>query len=293
MDYRCIFCHTKAFEDKISKISLSEDVKNSLVKTFYKYMSDNGLMKSAPQAASDIYAIISRSTNINDPFKKEKDFINKYLLKLYPELKREVEYSENPFDKALRLSIAGNIIDSVASPDYNIQRTINHVLSSEFKIDHSDMLFHEIQKAKSILYLGDNAGEIVLDKLFIETINHPNITFAVRGAPVINDITIEDATLVGMQNVAQVISNGSEAPSTLLSEVSHEFLEIYNNADLIISKGQGNLEGLLNEKLKNIFFLFMVKCNVIGKRIGADKGDFVVVKNSTIQKPVPTIQILN
>ena len=289
MNYQCIFCHTRAFEDRIKKISVTEDVKKSLVKDFYYYMSNSGFMKSAPEAASDIYGLIRESTNIKDPYKKEKEFINKYLLKLYPEFKREVEYSENPFDKALRLSIAGNIIDIVASPDYDIHETIDHVLSSEFKIDHSDILFHEIKKAKTILYLGDNAGEIVLDKLFIETIDHPNIVFAVRGTPVINDVTIAEATSVGMHDVARVISNGSDAPSTLIDKVSDEFREIYNTADLIISKGQGNLEGLINEKSKNIFFLFMVKCEVIGKIIGADRGDFVVVRNSTIQNPPPAM----
>jgi len=214
-------------------------------------------------------------------------------LKLYPELKKEVEISENPFDKALRLSIAGNIIDVVASPDFNIRRTINHVLASEFRIDHSKKLFDEIKKAKTILYLGDNAGEIVLDKLFIEAIDHPNIYFAVRGAPVLNDVTIKDALIVGMNEKAKVISNGSDFPSTLINRTSHKFREVYNHADLIISKGQGNLEGLLNEKSKNIFFLFMVKCETIGKLIGAGKGDFVVVENATVQSPAQRTQMLN
>lgn len=289
MDYQCLFCQTRAFEDKVKKISISEVERNTLVKEFFNYMSNGGSSKSAPEAAGDIYGLLSKLTNIIDPFKDEKEFINEHLLKLYPQFKKGVRSSINPFDMALRLSIAGNIIDIIASPDYNIQRTINHVLSSDFRIDHSDVLFQEIQKAKTILYLGDNAGEIVLDKLFIKTINHPNLIFAVRGWPVINDVTIDDATAVGMQNVAEVISNGSDAPSTLLSKVSDEFREMYNNADLIISKGQGNLEGLLNEKTKNIFFLFMVKCEVIGKIIGANKGDFVVLRNSTIQSPVPVM----
>lgn len=293
MNYQCIFCHTKAFEDKVSEAPLDDNEKKLLVQKFYNYISNFGFIKSAPEAASDVYRLLRDSTNIQDPFKEEKDFINKYLMELYPQFKRDVESAKDPFNLALRLAIAGNIIDNVASPDYNINRTINHVLSSDFRIDHATFLYEEIHKANTILYLGDNAGEIVLDKLFIETIGHPNIYFAVRGIPVINDVTLKDADSAEMHNVAKVISNGSDAPSTIIDKVSEDFLEIYYKADLIISKGQGNLEGLINEKSKNIFFLFMVKCEVIAKLIGADKGDFVVVRNSSVQNPVSPIQVIN
>lgn len=279
MNYKCIFCQTRAFEKKVSEFRISEDLKYALTKDYFKYMANADECLSAPEAASDIYRLMRNKTKILDPFKDEKAAINNYLLELYSEFKIDVESSKNPFDKALRLSIAGNIIDNVASPDYNLHKAFTHVLSSDFAIDHSAQLYDEIQKADTILYLGDNAGEIVMDKLFIETIHHPNVYFAVRGLPVINDVTIEDANLVGMQNVANLISNGTDAPSTILSKSSDEFLAIYEKADVIISKGQGNFEGLMNEKSKNIFFLFMVKCEVIAEIVGAEKGDFVVTNN--------------
>jgi uncharacterized protein with ATP-grasp and redox domains len=133
--------------------------------------------------------------------------------------------------------------------------------------------------AKNILYLGDNAGEIVMDKLFLETIKHQNVYYAVRGMPVINDVTIEDAKYVGIDKFAKIISNGYDSPSTILDKCSEEFINIYNKADLIISKGQGNLEGLINVKNEKIFFLLMVKCGVIGDELGVKKGDFVVYNN--------------
>lgn len=288
MNYKCIFCHTRAFEKKINEFAISDDLKKTVVNDYFKYIANVEETKTSPEAASDIYRLIRKTTNILDPFKDGKAAINNYLLELYPEFKAEVESSENPFDRALRLSIAGNIIDNIASPDYDLQGAFNHVLSSDFAIDHSAQLFEEIQKADTVLYLGDNAGEIVMDKLFIETINHPNIYYAVRGVPVINDVTMEDANLVGMQNGAHVISNGSDAPSTLIDKVSDEFLEVYKKADVIISKGQGNFEGLLNEKAEKIFFLFMVKCEVIAEIVGAEKGDFVVV-NYNVEKSIPVM----
>jgi damage-control phosphatase, subfamily I len=111
----------------------------------------------------------------------------------------------------------------------------------------SSELKEALSTAKTVLYLGDNAGEIVLDKLFIETLMHPNLYLAVRGAPVINDATLDDAQYVGIDTVADVISNGYDAPSTIVDGCSPQFQELFNKADVIISKGQGNLEGLLDK----------------------------------------------
>jgi hypothetical protein len=167
-------------------------------------------------------------------------------------------------------------MDYGANQVFDVHKTITKVLSSDFAIDHSIILKQRIKEAKRILYLGDNAGEIVFDKLFIETIMHPDLVFAVKDAPVLNDVTIQDAKEVGMYEVADVISNGYDASSTLLEKCSKEFLDVYRSADLIISKGQGNLEGLIDEKDPRIFFLFMVKCDVIAERVGVEKGSFVV-----------------
>lgn len=147
-------------------------------------------------------------------------------------------------------------------------------------INMTEKLHSEIIKAERVLYLGDNCGEIVFDKLLIETINHPNITFAVRGKPVINDPTLEDAGQVGMDKVCKIISNGADAPSTLLELSSAEFVEEYQNADLIISKGQGNFEGLMEDSHPNIIFLLIAKCSPIADLLRVEKNDMVVTQLS-------------
>jgi hypothetical protein len=130
--------------------------------------------------------------------------------------------------------------------------------------------------AESVLYLGDNAGEMVFDKLFLETINHPHVYYAVKGSPVINDVTIEDAKRTEIDQVAQVIDNGYDAPSTLPEMSSAAFRNIYQKADLIISKGQGNFEGLMYRKDPRIFFLLIAKCQVIADYTGSRKGDILI-----------------
>ena len=135
----------------------------------------------------------------------------------------------------------------------------------------------DLKEAQTVLYLGDNAGEIVMDRLLLETIHHPNVYFVVRGAPIINDITIADAKQIGIDNLSTVISNGDDAPGTILENVSPEFRDLYNNADLIISKGQGNYESLSGCN-KNIYFILMAKCNHVAHHIGVQVGDFLIFK---------------
>ncbi len=184
--------------------------------------------------------------------------------------------SADPFATALRLAIAGNIIDFAANDNFNLQATIDKALKAEFAIDHSKQLKQKLEIAKHVLYLGDNAGEIVFDKLFIETIKHHDITFVVKGAPVINDATMQDAEYIGMSSAARVISNEYNAPSTIVHKSGKEFQQYFEKADLIISKGQGNLEGLLPLNDSRIFFLLMVKCNVMAELLNVEKDGLVV-----------------
>ena len=124
------------------------------------------------------------------------------------------------------------------------------------------------------LYLGDNAGESVFDKLLIETINKP-VFYATREVPVINDVIIDDAIASGLNSVAEIISSGSPAPGIILPLCSDEFLSVFQKADMIISKGQGNYEGL-SDADRNIFFLLKAKCPVIAKDLNVNVNDIIL-----------------
>ncbi len=279
-DYRCFFCFTKSYErlldeEKISKTDCASFTRE--MADLYLKHSDN---LSAPLLSRDLHNALYKYTQNPDTHKDGKKQSNDLVLGMYNDLKRKITSSINPFDTALRLAIAGNIIDFAMGKNFDLIATIEKVQNSEFAIDHSKELQKAISHAKTILYLGDNNGEIVFDKLFLETINHPNVYFAVKGAPVINDVTMHDAVYVGIDKVVKkVVSNGFDAPSTILEHSSPEFIEIFERADVIISKGQGNLEGLLYKTNKNVYFLLMVKCNVIADALQVKKGEFVVRKN--------------
>ena len=136
-----------------------------------------------------------------------------------------------------------------------------------------------VEKARKILYLADNAGEIALDRLLIEQLSPSKVTLVVRGAPVLNDATLIDAATVGLDEIVEIIDNGSDAPGTILDDCSPEFLRRYEDADLIIAKGQGNYESLSDEN-RNIFFLFKVKCRVIAAHARHPIGSHLMVKTS-------------
>lgn len=274
VDGRCMVCHLNSFERLMKLNPLDYADRQQFFGTYNLTMGRGGGMTNP-----ELYAILKREycqiSGIEDLYVEEKKQSNELAMEMYEELKTMVEHSNDSFNTALRLSIAGNIMDYGANSEFNIHNTISEALIKKFAIDGSREFELGIQKAKSILYLGDNAGEIVFDKLFIETINHPNLTFAVRGAPVLNDATMEDAIEISLDKVCKVISNGYDAPSTILEKCSDEFQEAYRNADLIISKGQGNFEGLYIEADPRIYFLLMVKCDVVAEMLGVDKGSII------------------
>lgn len=278
MDYRCYSCLAKAYTKLLEEHDLTSAEKERQTKAFLSFMAnaEDGLI--APEVARKNQHQINDMLGIKDPYKEIKQRSNQYLLDKYDYFRKLIAKSDNPFDTAIRLAISGNIIDYAANPDFDLEGTINKVLKGEFAINHSEELKERLSTAKTVLYLGDNAGEIVMDKLFIEHLGHPNVVYSVRNAPIINDVTFEDTKQTGLDKIVKVISNGYDAPSTILNKCSEEFMEIYNKADVIISKGQGNLEGLLNVNNPKLFFLLMVKCDMIAEKFNVKRGDFVVAK---------------
>jgi damage-control phosphatase, subfamily I len=279
-DYRCFYCFTKAFGKLLEKENISIEAKSTFTDDMIGLYQDTREKFSAPEFARELHRMLRIHTLNPDAYKEVKKENNDQAILMLPELEKILQSSEDPFDTALRLAIAGNIIDFAVSDNFNLEATINKSLNTEFAIEHTLQLKKALKNAKTVLYLGDNAGEIVFDKLFIKTINHPNLTYVVRGAPVINDATMEDAEYVGMKKLVNVISNGYDAPSTIVKKSNKQFQQYFNEADLIISKGQGNLEGLMPLNDERIFFLLMVKCEVIADFLKVKKGSQVIFNQS-------------
>jgi len=274
-DRRCVDCFKRSYQRLFKKYKVCEENQKKFLIEFDKIINDSQDL-SAPEIQRELSHNFCDLIGIDDPFYEEKKQSNVQALEIFKRWKPIVFKEPDSFKTTLRLAIAGNIMDYGASDHFDIDSVIIKVLHAEFAIDNSCELKERIESAQKILYLGDNAGEIVFDRLFIETNMSDKVTYVVKSGPVLNDVTMADADEVAMCHTANVITNGYDAPSTVLSKSSEEFLEHYRNADLIISKGQGNLEGLLHENDDRIFFLLMVKCDVIAELLGVDKGSFVV-----------------
>lgn len=274
-DQRCRTCFLRTYTRLFEKFNASAQQKEKFLESFNK-ITEKLDQISAPEIQQELSEKFTDLIGVSDPFFEEKRECNIKALDIYDRWKNTAFKLKDAFDTTLRLAIAGNIMDYGASDDFDLDSVIIKVLHSKFAIDHSNQLRDKIETANNILYLGDNAGEIVFDRLFIETNLSDKVTYVVKGGPVLNDVTIRDAEDVAMEHSAKVITNGYNAPSTVLNKCSDEFIQAYNSADLIISKGQGNLEGLINENDNRIFFLLMVKCTVIAENLNVKKGDFVV-----------------
>lgn len=214
-----------------------------------------------------------------DPFKAIKSEYNQIALSLYPYLKKRVETSKDPLWTASRLAIAGNVIDFGIFSSVDIEGTVERALSGPITVDDYDSFKNELSKTDNILYLLDNSGEIVFDKLLIETLRSlgKKITAVVKGSAVINDSTMEDALETSLTDVCQVIGNGSDAVGTILEWTPADFQSIFREARFVISKGQGNFETLTGID-KTIFYLFQSKCDVVSKELGLSKGSMLLKK---------------
>jgi uncharacterized protein with ATP-grasp and redox domains len=185
-----------------------------------------------------------------------------------------VARSDRRVDTALRLSIAGNIIDFGPSRSYDLVETINRVLAQPFAVDDSDTLIARMTRVDRVLILADNAGETVFDRVLIRELPLPAI-YAVKAAPVLNDATVEDARAAGVDQVAQIVSTGSDSPGTILQSCSPEFRAIYDQAGLVLAKGQANYE-TLSRAGREVFFLLQTKCPVIARDVGVPVGSIVL-----------------
>jgi uncharacterized protein with ATP-grasp and redox domains len=237
-------------------------------------LTDIPLESTPPESGRRVYRKVAEITGTRDPFRGLKDESTRQALALYPLLKDRVQASSDRLEAAIRIAIAGNVIDFGPNRAFDLEREIDTTLEKDPAIWDYPAFRNALSRAHEILYIGDNAGECVFDRILIEELNKP-VIYVVRDVPVINDATYEDAVQAGIDQVAAIVSSGTDAPGTILHTCSSEFLNLYNQAEFTISKGQGNYEALSSEP-RPIFFLLKAKCRVIADDIGVQEGDIVL-----------------
>jgi uncharacterized protein with ATP-grasp and redox domains len=277
----CIPCFVRQALDAARQLSADMAFHERILRDVLRWTSAMDLNQSPPVLGQRIHRHLRALTGNDDPYRQAKEDQNRMALALLPELKAMVASAADPLETAIRLAMAGNVIDLGANSAItasHVHRSVQQALSDPFA-GETDELRQALSTAQSILYIADNAGEIVFDRLLIEQLSPPRVTVAVRGAPVINDATMADARATGLDALVKVIDNGSDAPGTVLDDCSEAFLQCYHRADLIIAKGQGNFE-TLSDAPDNIFFLLQAKCPVIAAHAGQPVGTHIMTRSA-------------
>jgi uncharacterized protein with ATP-grasp and redox domains len=274
LNLNCILCNLKQVLTVTDLVKLDSAGKEVIMRDVLGYLHDTNYKRSNPEVIKGTWDIITKHIHNTNPYGEIKSYYNGEVMNMADKIRNLINQSEDTFHVGLKIAITANLIDFAASHTFDekmLLEKITTINEQNMPIDDSEKLYEKLKAATTLLYLGDNCGEIVIDKIFIEYIKaiFPNIKvyFGVRGEAIVNDVTVEDAEMVQMQEVAEVISNGDGSLGTVIEKTSTTFRDVFYKADVIIAKGQGNYESLSEIDRNHIFFLFMAKCDTVASSL--------------------------
>jgi uncharacterized protein with ATP-grasp and redox domains len=288
----CIPCFVRQALDAARLATDNKKIHEQVLRKVLALAKDLDMSQSPPVIGQKIHRLIRELVGTEDPYRDIKRRFNNAALRLYPKMRTHIIESENKLEAAIRLAIAGNIIDFGVNGELQeseLEKTISECLSAELLDMQSEPFERALHEAEEILYIADNAGEIIFDRLLIERLPIEKVTVAVKGSPVINDATMEDAVLAGLPRIVEVIDNGSDGPGTILETCSQVFVDRFEKADLVIAKGQGNYE-TLSDMDKNIFFVLKAKCPVIARDLGCEIGEMIFRESETFKNSMDLVK---
>lgn len=262
---------------QVARISqCSPELETKVVQATAGLLATLDLEESPPANAEAIYATISAISGCNDPYAALKQRSNNMALRDVAKIEAEHVHGQIPFSLALRLAIAGNAVDYGAFAEIEVAEALVNCRTASLAVDHGAMLKQRLNALKNgdrVLYLADNCGEIVYDRLLLGHLfaRGLEITVAVKEGPIINDALHIDAVTAGLERYARIVSNGSRCPGTVLHRCSPEFRRLFDEAELVLAKGQGNFESLA-ETGREVFFLLLLKCPVAAAHMASLLG---------------------
>jgi len=274
----CVPCFVRQALDATRLVSAEEAVAERVLRRVLAATARMRMDLSPPFMGREIHRIIREETGSADPYAPLKQRSTQTALHLSGSVERRIEDAPDPFEAAVRYAIAGNVMDYALASSWDVEKIdacFEEALSKPIDLEAVRVLEKSVAAAARILYIGDNAGETVFDRILIQRFPENTVTYAAKGSPIINDATREDAEDAGIDRVAQIVDNGADAPGTILDLCSSPFRDLFEVADVVISKGQANFE-TLNRCDRDVFFLAQVKCPVIARDLNAQVGDWVV-----------------
>ena len=270
----CFECLFRQASTIVKGTDTSRENQNQTLKLILHTLETADSSLSPSEIAGDTNRVLRESLGIDDFYREEKKASHARALGYVTQLRSLIREGSDLLEQGVKVSASGNVIDVIHTGDYDLWQEVEDTVASDLQGGDLEIFRQRLEDASQVLYLADNVGETIFDKVFIETLDRP-VIYAVKGGPILNDALLEDALAAGIDEVAEIVETGSRAPGTILNQCSPEFQKIFDQSELVISKGQANFE-TLDEQGDKIFFLLRVKCSVLGKSLGAPLGSLVL-----------------
>ncbi len=283
ISYECGPCFLRQAREAIDLATDDEDLKMELMNDIFKFLATTFKKgTNSNKTGSHIHNLINSKTNCDDPYINQKKLGNEIALKFLP-LAKNILKENDSLENRVKISIVGNILDFGAFElSDDIEQFLADALDKDLVIKDIEPFEESLKKHDKLLYLVDNTGEIVFDKLLLSKIKEYDldITIAVKSQPILNDACMEDAISTGLDKFGDIVDIGAGTVGYVDSEISDEFREIFDSHEFVISKGMGNYEGLTEIDLSNkdVYFLLCAKCNTIARDIGVNLHDMLILK---------------
>jgi len=275
----CVGCIINQSLKVADAIDASEQLQKQLYGTVLQMSQKFSFELSPPEVASDVYEKMADLAAKDDLYAEVKALSTQKARSFLPLLKEQLKVSDNRVLTATKIAVAGNVIDLAAAVEFDLAEELTKIFHTEFSHNDFDVFEKELAQSKTVVVLGDNVGEHIFDYLFIEVLqeSYPDIEFSyfVRGNPIINDVTLKEAKEAGFDTLCHLVDSGVNTPGFAYNRASKYAQELFDSADLVISKGMGNYECLSPTHRKNICFLLKVKCDVVAASLQKDVGDIV------------------
>jgi len=275
----CVGCIINQSVKVADAIAADKDLTTTLVQTVEGMSQEFSFELSPPEVASDVYEKMALLAEKEDLYVEVKDLSTQKACSFIPFLKEKLQNSDNKLLTATKIAVAGNVIDLAAAVEFDLEEELEKIFDTEFSHNDFEALTQELAVAKNVTILGDNVGEHIFDYMFIEVLQefYPNIHFSymVRGNPIINDVTMKEAREAGFDKLCELIDSGVNTPGFAYSRANKYAQKVFDEADLVVSKGMGNYECLSPSHRDNICFLLKVKCDVVANSLGENVGDII------------------
>ena len=279
IDNECVECIINQSVRVANLITDDESLKNKIISSTKLLSKDFSFNNTPPEIASYVYENMADIAKKYDLYDEVKQNSTKKALSFVPLLKEKLLDSNDKFLTAIKIAVAGNVIDLAAQVEFDLDEELNKIFYTNFAYDDVDILKQELEKSKTVLLIGDNVGEHIFDYMFIEVLQdfYPKIKFSymVRGNPIINDVTIKEAKEAKFDELCELVDSGVNTPGFAYNRANKYSQELFDGVDLVLSKGMGNYECMSESHRKNICFLLKIKCNVVANSLSKNLGDIV------------------